>query len=347
MSGQNMSLVAAQAGGIGKALAPFREALARSQASFAEALPATVRKYLTPERLTKITLAAISRSPQLLECTPESVLRSVMDAAALGLEPGGPLGQAYLVPFRNKGKPEAQLIIGYRGLITLARRSGEIESVASNIVFARDRFRCDLATGTLEHEPFFAELPDGASQMSDDDIDAACDRGKPVAVYCVAKFVGGGQHVDVMTMADCEKIRRRSQSGAKNEGPWGSDYLEMCRKSCVRRSAKYWPLSIELADAMERDDQRAVEVPAPQPARMGFGRQIAAPAQEPPHDAQTGEVRDEAPSQVEHFGPDVPDFDSGEPVEVRQPSKQAGSQKLSDKLERLQRKTQREPGEEG
>ena len=338
MSGQNMSIAAAQAGGVGKALAPFREALARSQASFAEALPATVRKYLTPERLTKITLAAISRSPQLLECTPESVLRSVMDAAALGLEPGGPLGQAYLVPFRNKGKPEAQLIIGYRGLITLARRSGEIESVASNVVFARDRFRCDLATGLLEHEPFFAELPDGASQMSDDDIDAACDRGKPIAVYCVAKFVGGGQHVDVMTMADCEKIRR--QSKAADSGPWANFYLEMCRKSVTKRAAKYWPLSIELADAMERDDQRAVEVPAPQPQRMGFGRQLAAPAQEPAHDQATGEVRDEAPPQAEYIGPDVPDFDSGEPVEVRAPASRQERKKMGFAKDR-------EPGQEG
>lgn len=341
-SGQNMSLAAAQAGGIGKALAPFREALARSQASFAEALPATVRKYLTPERLTKITLAAISRSPQLLECTPESVLRSVMDAAALGLEPGGPLGQAYLVPFRNKGKPEAQLIISYRGLVALARRSGEIESVASNVVFARDRFRCDLATGVLEHEPFFAELPDGASQMSDDDIDAACDRGKPIAVYCVARFVGGGQHVDVMTMADVERVRRRSRAG--DSGPWVTDYLEMARKTVVRRASKYWPLSTELADALDREDQhaRAAEIAERQAPRMGFGRQLAAPAQEPPHDAQTGEVRDEAPPQVEHFGPDVPDFDSGEPVEVRAPAS---------KPERAAKKMgfskDREPGQEG
>lgn len=332
MTSQGMNLVAAQAGGPAKALAPFRAALGAAQSSFADALPATVRKYLTPERLTKITLAAISRSPQLLECTPESILRSVMDAAQLGLEPGGPLGQAYLVPYRNKGRAEAQLIIGYRGLIALARRSGTIESVAAHVVFSRDSFECNLATGVLSHAPYMAALPDAAAQMSDADIDAACDRGKPVAVYCVARFVGGGQHVDVMTMADVERVRRRSK--ASDSGPWVTDFLEMARKTVVRRAAKYWPLSTELADAMDREDQRAVELAPEKPQAFGFSQpQIqSAPQPEPPHNADTGEVRDEPPA---FDGPDVPDFDSGEPVTA------------APRNGKPDRKRTREPGEEG
>ena len=98
MSSQGMNLVAAQAGGPAKALAPFRAALGAAQSSFADALPATVRKYLTPERLTKITLAAISRSPQLLECTPESILRSVMDAAQLAAISLPPFQKFLLIP---------------------------------------------------------------------------------------------------------------------------------------------------------------------------------------------------------------------------------------------------------
>ncbi len=238
-------------------LEPFRHALSLAQRGLADALPATVAKYLTPERLTKITLAAISRSPYLLQCTPESVLRSVMDAATLGLEPGGPLGHAYLVPFKNKEKIyEAQLIIGYRGLIALARRSGNIQSVIANVVYSNDSLKVNLSEGTIEHAPYMPALPtpDEMAKLTPNQIDAMVDRGRIIAVYCVAKFVGGGQHVDFMTVGDVEKIRKRSR--AADNGPWQTDYNEMARKTVVRRAAKFWPLSTELANAMEIEHRR-------------------------------------------------------------------------------------------
>lgn len=211
------------------ALDPFRRAFDTAQAHFAKALPQTVARYLTPDRLTKVALNAIGRTPALLACEPLSVLRAVMDAATLGLEAGSPLGHAYLVPY---GKT-CQLIIGYRGLIELARRSGNIQSVEAHCVFERDRFTATFGLDAkLEHEPAW----DG-------------DRGELKAVYCVARFVGGGTHIDVMTRADVERIRGRSKAG--NNGPWKTDYNEMARKTVVRRAAKYWPLSLELAEALD------------------------------------------------------------------------------------------------
>ena len=233
----------------------FRAALATQQPAFASALPSTVRKYLTAERITKITLLAISRSPSLLKCTPTSILRCVMDAATLGLEPGGPLGHAYMVPFKNHGVDEAQLIIGYRGFIALARRSGEIESVVANAVYSRDTLRVSLSEGKIEHSPFMPPIPPDEVffKMTPAEVDTLLDRGRLIAVYCVAKFIGGGQHVDFMTVGDVEKVRMRSR--ARDDGPWVTDYTEMARKTVVRRAAKYWPLSTELADALDAENK--------------------------------------------------------------------------------------------
>ena len=70
----------------------------------AKALPSV----MTPERFTRIALTAVSNNPQLAHCTPMSFLGAMMQAAQLGLEPNTPLGQAYLIPYRNKGTLEAQ-----------------------------------------------------------------------------------------------------------------------------------------------------------------------------------------------------------------------------------------------
>jgi len=210
--------------------------------ALSQALPETIKKYLTPERVVKVALLAIRKSPLLAQCSKESILQCVMDSASLGLDVGGMLGHAYMVPFKNnkKGIYESQLVIGYKGFINLARRSGEVLSVKSEVVYDKDEFDVDLASGDLpKHKPFLRG-----------------DRGKPYLVYCVARFWDGGNHTEVMTLADCDKIRQRSR--AKDTGPWANkeDYLEMCKKTVTRRAAKYWPLATDTAN----DISQAVEV---------------------------------------------------------------------------------------
>jgi recombination protein RecT len=210
-----------------------------------QALPETMKKYLTPERVVKVAMLAIRKSPLLAKCTRESIFQGIMDSASLGLDVGGLLGHAYLVPFKNNklGAYEAQLVIGYQGYISLARRSGEVLSVKAEVVYEKDKFEIDLASGDLpKHIPHL----DG-------------DRGKPKLVYCAARFRDGGAHCEMMTMSDVEKIRMKSR--AKDSGPWANPetYLEMAKKTVVRRARKYWPLSIdtasELAKAVEVEDR--------------------------------------------------------------------------------------------
>lgn len=201
------------------------------------AIAAVLPKHLTPERIVKVAIGATMRTPLLLKCTPQSFIMAVMQAAELGLEPGSALGHAYLVPFFNgqTGVYECQMIPGYRGLIALARRSGEIVSIEAHVVRTKDQFRVGYGLNpTLEHAPTL----DG-------------DAGELRFVYAVAKLKDGGVQFEVMSKAQVEAIRMRSQTGRKNKGPWNTDYEEMARKTVVRRLFKYLPVSIELASALE------------------------------------------------------------------------------------------------
>lgn len=210
----------------------LRTLFEKSKGSFAAVMP----RHLTPDRLLKITLSAASRTPALLDCTPESILLAVMQCANLGLEPNTPLGLAYLIPFDNTKtrKKECQFIPGYRGLVKLAHQSGEIADLRSRIVYAGDQFRVEYGlVEKLEHVPV----------MSSD------TKREIIAAYAVAVMKGSNiPHMEVMTRAEIDAIRARSKSG--NGGPWVSDFGEMARKSCVRRLCKSLPLSVEMGVAL-------------------------------------------------------------------------------------------------
>jgi recombination protein RecT len=210
----------------------------------APSLRLVATKVLTPEKITKIVTAAISRQPMLLQAfrdSPHSILRCAFAATQLGLDPDSPLGQCYMVPFRNGkngGKYEAQFIIGYRGLIDLARRSGNIVSIRSRVVHERDEFR--IAYGLreeLHHVPH--EGPDA---------------GELRAVYAVAELKDGGIQYEVMYRHEIDAIKKRSK--ASQYGPWVTDYAEMARKTVVRRLCKYLPMSVDLARAVEHESSQ-------------------------------------------------------------------------------------------
>lgn len=203
----------------------------------ASELQKVLPKHLTLDRLLKVALYCIEKTPKLQECSPQSLIACIKQCAELGLEPGGALGLAYLVPYKST----CTLIIGYRGLIELARRSGKLAQIEAHVIHANDEFKVEFGL-----EPILRHVPklDG-------------DEGAPKAVYCVARMSDGSKHVEVMTWAAVLGIRSRSQS--RNDGPWTTDLEEMARKTVVRRAAKYLPLSAELADAFMADDADYVD----------------------------------------------------------------------------------------
>ncbi len=203
-----------------------------------KAIELALPQHMTAERFTRIVLTEVRRSPQLLKCDPMSLLGAVMLAAQLGLEPG-PLGHAYLVPFKR----EIQFIVGYKGMIDLARRSGQVSTIVGRAVFDGDRF--DYAYGLddrLEHVPA---------------ADGGQDPDKLTHVYALAKFKDGGHVFVVLTRDDVEAYRRRSPSAKSQHSPWHTDYVAMAIKTAVRRLFTWLPVTPELA-AVQTVDERPV-----------------------------------------------------------------------------------------
>lgn len=207
------------------------------QSQMAMALPKT----MTAERLTRIVMTECRKVPALLNCAPESFFGAVLQCAQLGLEPGNALGHCYLLPFGNgkakDGRPNCQLIIGYRGMIDLARRSGQILSINAYCVHQSDDFSYELGLHPdIHHAPA-----------------SVADRGPVSFVYAVAQLKGGGVQFEVMSRAEIEEVRKTSKAG--QSGPWSSHWEEMAKKTVIRRLFKYLPVSIEAVRAVEADEK--------------------------------------------------------------------------------------------
>jgi recombination protein RecT len=186
--------------------------------------------FMNIERFGRIALTTIRTNPQLLHCSIPSLLGAVMQAAQLGLEPGL-IGHCYIIPY---GK-EATFIIGYKGMIDLARRSGNIESIYAHAVYEADEFDYELGLNPkLYHKP------------------ASGRRGAMTYVYAVAHFKDGGYQFEVMDMEEIE--RRRSRSKASKNGPWVTDFEEMAKKTVIRHMWKYLPISIEIQQQAAQDE---------------------------------------------------------------------------------------------
>lgn len=210
-----------------------RQALEKMKGQFALALP----KHLTPDRLLRVTMTAVQNTPKLLECDRTSLFSAVMTCAQLGLEPDGVLGQAYLVPFKGK----VQFIPGYKGLLTLARNSGEISTVQAHAVRVGDDF--SYAYGLNEH---LDHVP------AEDNED-----GEITHFYAYAKFKDGGHIFEVMTRAAVDRIRDQAEgykafkANKIKSTPWVDHYPQMGRKTAIRRVANYLPMSVQRAVAIE------------------------------------------------------------------------------------------------
>lgn len=219
------------------------------QRQMALALP----KHISAERLARVALTELRRNPQLARCDQSSFLGSLMICAQLGLEPGGPLGQAWIVPFRNgrTGKIEAQFVLGYRGMMELARRSGQIISIEARAVYEGDQFDCRFGLEShLEHRP-------------DWDNPARGNPDKLRFAYAVAHLKGGGIQFVVVPRREIEAARAASKTGAT--GPWQTDYEAMALKTAVRKLFKWLPISIELAEAIEQDERAELGLPQENP----------------------------------------------------------------------------------
>ncbi|SRR5258706_3243311 len=218
------------------AIVPFQEKvtkvrvlLEKSKAQIARALP----KHLDADRMSRIAMTSIQRAPALLDCTPSSLIGAIIQASQLGLECDGVLGHAYLIPYRD----QCQLIVGYKGLLKLARNSGDIKTISARVVYAEDEFNYSYGLNErCEHVPSQKE-----------------DRGSVAFVYAVAKLKDGGEQFEVLSIRDVERVRQRSRAGSS--GPWVTDFEEMAKKTVLRRLCKMLPSSADLVRAVALDER--------------------------------------------------------------------------------------------
>lgn len=204
------------------------------EGEIAKALPSVI----TPERFTRIVLSAISVNPQLGTCTPSSFLGAMMTSAQLGLEVNTPLGQAYVLPYKNHGVMEAQFQLGYKGLIDLAYRSGEVEVIQAHVVYENDEFVCEYGL-----EPKLLHKP------------AASNKGEAVKVYAMFKTKNGGYGFEVMSMDDVrEHAAKYSKAYGSNFSPWKTNFEEMAKKTVLKRVLKYAPLKSDFVRAAVQDE---------------------------------------------------------------------------------------------
>jgi recombination protein RecT len=238
----------------------------------AKKLAKAATKHLTPDRVIRMTLNAMQKTPRLRECTLESMLGAMMATTALGLEPNTPLGHAYLIPFRRRAKiggqwqdiHEVQYQIGYKGFVALAHRSPSLILLTADAIHQNDEFESYLSsesqTGTFLKYAKALE-----------------DRGDLIGSFCFMRTAKGNFHADMATVlpvSEVYKIRSRSETyrsltrnveEAKNDSerqkaeakladtPWVLWEDDMAAKSAIKKHCKQVPLSPEMVAAATLD----------------------------------------------------------------------------------------------
>ena len=195
---------------------------------FATALP----KHINSDRFVRIAITTIRQNPKLAQCSQESLLGALMVSAQLGLEPGT-LGQCYLIPYGR----ECQFQIGYKGMIELLRRSGQLKDIYAYSVYENDDFEITYGLDrNLIHKPNLA------------------NKGNFLGCYCVAILKDDTRAFEYMTKEEIEAHAKKFSKTFGN-GPWKTDFEAMAHKTVVKKMLKWLPLSVEFLENIEKDDK--------------------------------------------------------------------------------------------
>lgn len=190
------------------------------------------------ERMLSVAITTLSNSPALQACTKSSLLAGLITSAQLGLEINTPMGYAYLIPYKNKDKNEAQFQIGYKGMLELAYRTGQYKEIYAEIVHENDEFHYQLGLNRdLVHIP------------------APSNRGKPCAYYAVYKLMSGGFAFVVKTKEEMTAFANDKSIPFRKgyNTPWKTDFDEMAKKTVLKMVLKNGPKSADMVKAMQND----------------------------------------------------------------------------------------------
>lgn len=257
VDGTNTKPVAA---GATKQAQSLNEWLMDKKDSLAVALP---KGTVDIDRFMQSALLAIydTKNPQIAQCTPISIFRALKESASLGLEVGGVLGQAYLIPYNKNINgtwvKEASFQMGYKGLIALARRSNTIKTIACEPVYSNDIFTVQL----------------GCDRKIDHRLDLSKDRGVIIGYYCLVELTNGGIQFSVKSVKDIEKHRDNFSKAYKPEDKnnvWNKNFDAMALKTCAIQALKLCPISIEALEAVRREELEDRKEPEQKPTPKAF-----------------------------------------------------------------------------
>lgn len=208
-------------------------------------------KHITAERLTSIVLGAFVKTPKLEQCTDESLFLALMTCAQYGLEPSGPQGHAYLIPYGS----ECTLILGYRGLAELARRSGEIRSMDARVIYAGEDASIEAGSDGIRVRHTISLTVDRSG------ITPKNAAERLIGAYATVTTKDGATYCEFITVGQIEERRKRGGSGKGSKTPWDTDYVAMARKSALRAllGGGLVPMSAEILNVVERDEPEAID----------------------------------------------------------------------------------------
>jgi recombination protein RecT len=234
----------------------------------AKGMAAVAGKFLSPDKMLRLCINAVHKTPDLMKCDPKTVLGAMMASAALDLEPNTVQQQAFLIPYARNKKVgdewvkvyDCQFQIGARGFRTLAYRSPRVSSIEAGSIRHGDHFKNRIGKGGgFEYEMSLAE------------------RGPLIGAWSYVQLVDGGELTCVLPLDEVMKIRGRSETfraltaaiekarddkdraraeAKLAETPWVMWLDDMAAKSATKKHAKQLPLegAPQLAVAAGLDD---------------------------------------------------------------------------------------------
>lgn len=282
-----------------------------------EQLTSLLGEVVDPQKFKAAVIVACQKNKDILRCDPNSIVQACMTCAQDGLIPDGRL--AALVPFWQKFKDDrgqwqkikvATYMPMVAGILKRARDFSDFHNIVCDVVCKNDTFsRRGGDNPTIEHD-----YPDLGEE-----------RGPIIGAYAIFKDKAGRViHREVMDKKDLAKVKAVSKAGDKVWGPWED---EMSKKSVIRRGAKRIPMSDELRDIVERDDQ-FVDLELPTTQQPTLAERLAAKQQTEPTDE--GFNQDTIQDQLDSASEPHEDVMDVEP-EDEKPETAEEPQELSDK----------------
>jgi len=216
----------------------LRDMIMRNMDMFKMAVPKTV----TPERMARIAMTAVTKNPKLGLCSPSSFFGALLTAAQLGLEVNTPLGQSYLIPYNGKRGMECQFQLGYQGILDLAYRSGKFRRIKAVVVHAGDDFTYSYGLNAILNH-----VPKGIDN--------------PTHVYALYELLNGGIDFEVWTWDQIiAHAKRYSRSFTKDDSGWQTAPEEMAKKTVLKALLKYAPKAVEFVNSEQEGLATAINL---------------------------------------------------------------------------------------